>query len=109
MAKKYVLRVHKVMMSSNASRLLSATVYKEVSEWLTQWTCANNFKAVIGDFDYCINVLRSDLKNHMIPSWLSREGVTPECFVFTVSGDEISDDDRFWSSFNAMYCNEYNI
>jgi len=109
MANKYVLRVHKVIMSPNASRLLSANAYKEVSAWLTQWTCANNFKAVIGDYDYCINVLRDDLKKNLIPSWLVREGVTPECFVFTVSGGEVSDDDRFWSSFDMVYCRENTI
>lgn len=98
MSNQRVMRVSKVELSSSAEHEISHAAYKEVQQWLTSFTCAANFKAVIGDFDDCIKILRDDMKTNLVPGWLVNMGVKPEHFVFFVSGDRVVDG-RFWSNF----------
>ena len=105
----FVMRVHNVYLSHHAQNILSMRVYQEVKEWLTQWTCKSNFKAVLCETrESGIDELRSDLAENLIPSWMKSQGVTTECFVFDIASADVKDG-RFWSSFEMVSGSHYSI
>lgn len=85
-----------VRLRSSAAHTLSHAAHTRTTEWLSQWTPRNNFKAVLTDsFEKALDELRSDIKAHLVPSWLTSLGVTPAMFEFRVADREILNN-RFW-------------
>jgi len=98
----YAMRVNRVFLSHQAQNILSMKVYQEVKEWLNQWTCKNNFKAVLCENrEAGISELQADLRENLIPSWMKSQGVTTECFVFDIASADVKDG-RFWSCFEMV-------
>lgn len=106
----YITQVVEVKLRDSAKDSLSYNAVTTVKEWLTQWTCLGNFKAIISDTkEQGIEKCREMLRAELVPSWLEYRGVKPEHFSFEVSSQEVDKDGRFWLNSSVRFLREYNI
>lgn len=106
----YITQVVEVKLRGSAKDSLSYNTVTTVEEWLTQWTCLGNFKAIISDTkEQGIEKCREMLRAELVPSWLAHRGVKPEHFSFEVSSQEVDKDGRFWLSTSLRIMRDYPI
>lgn len=105
-----VMQVKKIHLKPSAKDELGANAYERVMGWLTHWTCEGNFKAVVTDSqEESLKLLRKDLYENLVPSWLKTESkVRPEMFTFEVSSQDV-DDNRFWMPSGLIWCHDHEI
>lgn len=103
MSKQVVVQVAHVYLKQSAERELSAYAYRQVTEWLTQWTCRANFKATLASSQQeGIERVQKLLQEKLVPSFMARDGVKPEHFEFGVSMQDV-EDGFFWMSSSLVY------
>lgn len=107
----FITQIESVKLKGSSYDKLSYSTVRRVEAWLIQWTCRNNFKAVVtktaeeGIAD-CRHILQEDL----VPGWLAHLGVKPEHFLFQVAVVPIDKQGRFWiSSLNTENWKEYPV
>ena len=106
----YITQIRSVKLQGSALDSLSYNAVTRTKEWLQQWTCLGNFKAVITDTEETgIEECRTILRDELVPSWLSRLGVKPEHFSFEVSVQETDQYNRFWLNSSAVRMRDYNV
>lgn len=106
----YITQVVEVNLRDSAKDSLSYNVVTSVEEWLKQWTCLGNFKAIISDTrEQGIEKCREMLRAELVPPWLAHRGVKPEHFSFEVSSQEVDKDGRFWLSSSLRIMRDYPI
>lgn len=104
-----VAQVVEIKLRGAAESMLSYRVYQRTQEWLKQWTCVNNIKAVIApDREEALDMIREDLREKLIPSWLKSEGVEPCMFLFNIDEKEV-ENGRFWGANNMRLCVDFEI
>lgn len=105
-----VAQVIKVSLKPSAQRTLSFEAYTRTVEWLKTWTPRGNFKAVIAeDREQAVKLLRQDLQEKLIPSWLAREqGVSADVFQFQIAYEAV-EDGRFWSQLHVGLCQNFDV
>jgi hypothetical protein len=104
-----VMQITSVDLKPKMADVIPYRAYLEVLEWLQQWTCQANFKAVIAEtteegLDHCRKILQREL----IPGWLQVRGIKPEMFTFRVSKQEV-DSNEFWMSAKSVWIHDHNI
>ena len=102
----YITQVVEVKLRDSAKDSLSYNVVTSVEEWLKQWTCLGNFKAIISNTrEQGIEKCRKMLRAELVPPWLAHRGVKPE----QVSPQEVDKDGRFWLSAGLRIMRDYPI
>lgn len=105
----HIAQIVKVELRGSAANTLSYAAHTRVQEWLTQWTPARNFKAVIaGTRDEAIERCRQVLRKQLIPSWIEHLGVKHEHFVFRIS-DQDAPNGEFWMSSGVVCGTDFYI
>lgn len=106
----HITQIVEVKLRGSAKDSLSYNAVTSVEEWLKQWTCLKNFKAIISDTEeQGIEKCREMLRAELVPSWLQYRGVMPEHFSFEVSSQEVDKDGRFWLSSTVRFLREYPV
>lgn len=106
----HITQIRSVKLRGSALDSLSYNAVTRTNEWLQQWTCLGNFKAVITDTEEKgIEECRMMLRDELVPSWLSYLGVKPEHFSFEVSVQETDQYNRFWLNSSALIMRDYNV
>lgn len=106
----HITQIRSVKLRGSALDSLSYNAVTRTNEWLQQWTCLGNFKAVITDTEETgIEECRMMLRDELVPSWLAHLGVKAEHFSFEVSTQEADEKNRFWLSSTVQRLGDYNV
>ena len=105
----YVTQVKYVYLKGAAADMLTKRAHDKVTEWLKQWTCPANFKAVITNTEEeGLEFLKGKLRETLVPSFLTRDGVKPEHFEFEVSSQEAKNGE-FWMPSALVKCTRHQL
>lgn len=105
-----VMQIVSVQLKPRMNRKLSHFDFGRVENWLRQWTCRANFKAVIEPTqEEALEHCRQMLREQLVPSWLASESkITPGMFTFRVA-DQEAKDNEFWMSSQAVWAHDREI
>jgi chromosomal replication initiation ATPase DnaA len=95
-----ILQISKVGLRNEAKDLMTVNQYERAQNWLTQWTCQNNFQALV----YIPSEMNEaevfkQLRKEVVDA-VSHHGYPEAAFYFEVSIQQATDN-RFWMGATA--------
>ena len=103
----FIMQIVKIRLNPTTQQLKSEEFCARVNEWLSHWTCINNFECCIEyTYEEALVHCRQTLRDRLIPSWLT--GAEIDDFEFMISYQEVKNNE-FWLNASCPLCHWYKI